>query len=460
VTFGELADEAGALAGRIARAGVAAGDRVALVRPAGVGFAAAFWALQLLGSVPCAFNPVTLRQTLARRVQSIRPRLVLGEDLDIAATGPAAPQRPAGPDALAFLQRTSGTSGEPRAAMLTHRNVFAQLRATDEARHIGAGDVLVSWVPPWHDFGLVRFIIAPVYFGMACHIVRPAIRTIPEWLATISRVGATHTGAPDFAYRLACRLVAPGSVDLSSLRYAANGGEPVRRATVEQFEHRFGMPATVAPGYGLAEATLGVTAHRGGEEIVVDERGNVSCGVAFPGVEIRVAGAPGAPGEILVRGDIVFAGYLDEPDETAAALRDGWLHTGDTGYLDEAGRLFVLGRQRAMIKRGGGVVAPRELEDAAHEVPGVQLAAAIGTPMSATAVSERVTVVVETDDLDTAGAAALTTGVMDVIRERLGFAPHDVLMVRPRTIPRTGSGKVRYGALRELLAGPGGVGPG
>jgi len=91
--------------------------------------------------------------------------------------------------------------------MLTHRNVLAQLRATAQARHVGADDVLVSWVPPWHDFGLVRFIIAPVYFGTACHIVRPAIRTIPDWLQAISQVGATHTGAPDFAYRLACRLV-------------------------------------------------------------------------------------------------------------------------------------------------------------------------------------------------------------------------------------------------------------
>jgi acyl-CoA synthetase (AMP-forming)/AMP-acid ligase II len=449
VTFGDLAEAASAIAGGLARTGVRAGDRVALVLPAGVGFAETFWALQLLGAVPCAFNPVTLRQTLARRIAAVRPRLVITDDLEIARAPVAPGASPLGPDGLAFLQRTSGTSGDPRVAMLTQRNVIAQLRATDEAGHLAADDVCVSWVPPWHDFGLVRFVIAPVYFGMACHIVRPAIRTIPDWLAAISRVGATHTGAPDFAYRLASRLVDPRSVDLSSLRYAANGGEPVRRSTIMQFEERFGIPGTVAPGYGLAEATLGVTAHRAGEPIVVDERGNVSCGLPFPGVDVRVAAAAGAPGEILVRGDIVFAGYLDASADTARARPDGWLHTGDTGYLDDDGRLFVLGRERAMIKRAGAIVAPRELEDAAHEVAGVQLAAAIGTPAPASALGEHVTVVVEAGDPD----AALAAEVSSAVRERLGFAPHDVVVVRPRTIPKTTNGKVRYDALKDLLAG-------
>ncbi len=456
-TFGDLADAAQRVAAGLALEGVRAGDRVALVLPAGVGFAEAFWGAQLLGAVPCAFNPVTLRTTLARRVESIAPRLVVTADLEVPDVPPAPPPPPSTGDGLAFLQRTSGTSGDPRVAMITHRSVLSQLRSTERAGHILPDDVLVSWVPPWHDFGLVRFMIAPVHFGTACHIVRPAIRTIPDWLSTISRLGATHTGAPDFAYRLATRLVDPGSVDLTSLRYAANGGEPVRRATIEEFERRFGIPRSVAPGYGMAEATLGVTAHRAGDEIVVDERGNVSCGVAFPDVEVRVAADAGSPGEILVRGDTVFAGYLGQPGETTLALRAGWLHTGDLGYLDDAGRLFVLGRQRAMIKRAGEVIAPRELEDAAQDVPGVRFAAAVGTALSATgtpatAISERVSVVVETDDRDAAQVSAVGAAVSDAIRASLGFAPHDVLIVRPGAIPRTASGKVRYGELGGLLA--------
>jgi acyl-CoA synthetase (AMP-forming)/AMP-acid ligase II len=457
VTFGELADAAGGRAAGLARMGVRAGDRVALVLPAGVGFAEMFWALQLLGAVPCAFNPTTLRQTLARRVRSVDPTLVVSAELEIPVARAAPPEPPADPAALAFLQRTSGSSGEPRAAMLTQANVLAQLRATDD---LDRDDVLVSWVPPWHDLGLVRFMIGPVWFGTACHIVRPAIRTIPDWLATISRVGATHTGAPDFAYRLASRLVDPGAVDLTSMRYAATGGEPVRRATIEQFEDRFRVPGTLAPAYGMAEATLGITAHRAGEPFVVDERGTVSCGAALPGTEVEVNGSAGAAGEIVVRGDSVFAGYFEAPGETAAALRDGWLHTGDVGYLDDAGRLFVLGRQRAMIKRGGGVIAPRELEDAAHTIPGVQFAAALGTPLSKTPTSERVSVFVEAERSDAEDAAAMTASVSDAIRHSLGFSPHDIVIVRPRTIPRTGSGKIRYGELKALLASSAGTTPG
>jgi fatty-acyl-CoA synthase len=453
VTFGELAATADELADGLARRGVGPGDRVALVAAAGVRFAELFWALQVLGATPCAFNPTTPSQTLARRVEAIRPRLVLTEDLVTTGSGAAAPE-PVGADAdaLAFLQPTSGTSGEPRAAMLTHRNVLQQLRATRDAGHIVEDDVFVSWVPPWHDLGLVRFMIGPVYFGTPCHIVEPAIRTIPDWLSTVSRVRATHTGAPDFAYRLACRLVDPRSVDLSSLRYSVNGGEPVRRATIEQFEARFNAPRALTPGYGLAEATLGVATHPPGAEIVVDGQGAVSCGFAFPGLDLSVPGPPRTHGEILVRGHSVFAGYLDAPEASAAVLRDGWMHTGDIGYLDDDGRLFVLGRQRAMIKRGGAVIAPRELEEAAHRVSGVRLAAAVGMTSSSEAVSERVIVVVEADAAEGAPAAAMTAGVTTAIRDRLGFAPHRVLVVPPRTIPLTANGKVRHSMLTTLLA--------
>jgi acyl-CoA synthetase (AMP-forming)/AMP-acid ligase II len=140
-------------------------------------------------------------------------------------------------------------------------------------------------------------------------------------------------------------------------------------------------------------------------------------------------------------------------------LRGGWLHTGDTGYLDDAGRLFVLGRERAMIKRAGGVVAPRELEEAATEVSGVLSAAATGAAASATALGERIVVVVESA-APGAPAGAIAASVSQAVRERLGFSPHDVLVVRPGRIPRTTNGKIRYGALRELLAKPPDEAPG
>ena len=160
---------------------------------------------------------------------------------------------------------------------------------------------MVSWVPPWHDLGLVRFMIGSVYNGAACHIVTPSIQTIPRWLETITKVRGTISGAPDFAYRLAARFADPSAIDLSSVRWMTNGGEPVRLSTIEAFETRFDCRGVVCPGYGLAEATLGVTCIRPGETIRVDERGNVGCGKALPGVEVKidVEGDDGA-GEILV----------------------------------------------------------------------------------------------------------------------------------------------------------------
>lgn len=258
------------------------------------------------------------------------------------------------------------------------------------------------------------------------------------------------TAAPDFAYRLATRMVNPASVDLSTLRYLNNGGEPPRGSTIRQFEERFGVEGRVLPGYGLAEATLGVTVTMPGEPLTLDARGNVSNGRPFPGIEVKIAGDGSEPGEILVRGDVVFAGYFDSVDETHRSLRDGWLHTGDVGYLDERGNLFVLGRSRAMIKRAGTVVAPRELEEAAQEVEDVRVAAAISVP-SESEVSDAIVVVVETGRQAARSADAVAGDVSRSIAAACGFAPTRVVVAPPSTIPLTGSGKLRYNRLRELL---------
>jgi acyl-CoA synthetase (AMP-forming)/AMP-acid ligase II len=314
----------------------------------------------------------------------------------------------------------------------------------------------VSWVPPWHDLGLVRFVLGPVYFGAPCHWIEPAIRTLPLWLATASRVGATILGAPDFAYRLATRLVDPRGLDLSALRYATDGGEPVRQSTLLAFEKRFGVPGILRPGYGLAEATLGVTGLAPGEPRAVDAHGNVSCGRPLPGVEVRIAGEPGeasGTGEILVRGPAVFAGYFEAPEASRQALHDGWLHTGDVGTFDPAGNLYVLGRRRALLKRGGVPLAPRELEEAAESVPGLRVAAAVGLPPVLGGVgTEEIVVAVEADPAAAASAPQLAAAAMAAVEAAVGFAPDAVLVLAPRTIPRTANGKTRHGELGRQLA--------
>jgi fatty-acyl-CoA synthase len=472
LSWGELRAEAAALAGGLASLGVGRRERVALFLPAGLDFIRAFFALQRLAAIPCAFAPGGPAPAAARRAARVRPCLVLvagpeGAELaaalaaaglravDLAAVprGVAPPVPSAGGEDVAFLQPTSGTSGEPRAAMITQANAVASLAAAQEMLGIGPRDVLVSWVPPWHDLGLLRFVLGPVFFGVPCHLVPPAIRTLPLWLRTASEVRATVLGAPDFAWRLATRLVDPAGLDLSSLRYATNGGEPVRRSTILAFEERFGVPGAIRPGYGLAEATLGVTGLRPGEALRVDARGHVSCGRPFPGVEVRIAEeeTDGA-GEILIRGAAVFSGYFERPEESAEILRGGWLHTGDVGRLDADGHLYVLGRRRAMLKRGGAPLAPREVEEAAAGVPGLRLAAAVGLPAGPESATEEIAVAVEADPA--ADPARLAAAVAAAIESALGFAPDRVVVLAPRTLPRTANGKIRHAELRrELIDG-------
>lgn len=448
VSFGQLADRADQRARALASDGVGRGDRVAIVLPTGIALVETFWACQLLGAAPCVINPALTADVLSRRVRLIRPRIQVTEGRlpQLAPSGSRAAAGMMSGEEIAFLQLTSGTSGEPRASMIRQRNVMAYLRTCRTNALLGSEDVLVGWVPPWHDLGLIRFVIGPVFLGARCHLVDAAVSTIPEWLETISRERGTYSAAPDFATRLAVRMVKPEDVDLSCLRFLKLGAEPIRATTIDRFERAFGTPGVALPGYGLGEATLAVSEHLPGDGIAVDEHGNVSCGLVNPGLEVQ-AGRQGAPNEIRVRGATVFAGYLDAPEETEWRLRDGWLHTGDLGYLDDHGRLFVLGRREGMIKRAGAVVAPLELEQAAERVAGVRIAMA--TAVTDASGEEIVAVAVETDDR--LAEAEVSRAVSREIQGSVGFAPERVAVLPRRTMPRTENGKLRHGQLREML---------
>src|SRR5205085_7793529 len=243
----------------------------------------------------------------------------------------------------------------------------------------------------------------------------------------------------------------PRSVDLSTLRNAGNGGEPVRQSSIEVFEERFGIPGRVLPGYGLAEATLTATAHVPGDEIVVDDHGNVSLGRVIAGLELAAGDSPISPEEICVRGDSVFAGYFDAPDETAEVLRDGWFHTGDSGYVDDRGNLYVLGRRATLIKRAGGAIAPRELEEAAQRVPGLRVVAAVGLPAGDADGDDVVTVVAEADLEGPDEEQGVLTAISREVANAVGFAPGRVVIVPRGSVPRTHNGKVRHARLREAL---------
>jgi acyl-CoA synthetase (AMP-forming)/AMP-acid ligase II len=481
VTYGALLDDVRRIAAVLAERGVGRSDRCALVAPTSLDIVRAIFAVQSLGASPIVINPGLPPALAARRVQLARCKLAFvpaasNEALSSAATecspatrfesiedliadasraSPASPVQ-VHPEEVAYLQFTSGTTGEPRAAVILHRHLVANLRASHQALNIRPDDVLVGWLPLHHDFGLVRFVFGPLFFGCPGYLVPSGIETVARWLQVISRFGGTLTSSPDFGFRIAAERVDPGSVDLTSLRIATSGGEAIRLSTIQDFESRFEVPGVIRPGYGLAEVTLTVSVVLPGELVKTDDEGHVGCGPPMPGTEIRIVDErgidvpPGTAGEILVRSPSVFAGYFDDEAATRAVLRDGWLYTGDQGKVDADGCLFVLGRERAMIKRGGATIVPREIEEAAERVAGIVLAAAIGL-RGETDASECLVLVAELDPRAGANRQQVIPQLAAEVTRAVGSAPSEILVVRPGTIPRTGSGKVRHAELKRLV---------
>ncbi len=485
IAYGPLLEDALKLAGTLASWGLGPEDHCAILIPTSVDFIRILFAVQLVGAVPVAINHALPPETALRRATNTRCRLAVttgdgaislrqatkdkGAPTRIVTVSEAksvsapvfAPPEKADPDALAYLQITSGTSGEPRAAMIRHRNLIASLRSARELLEMTPDDICASWLPLYHDFGLVRFVFLPLYAGIPSHLINPAVRNLKRWLELISAVRGTITASPDFGFRIAARTVSKEGIDLRSLRIATDGGETVRLSTIEQFERKFDLQGVIRPAYGLAEATLGVTSMRPGEPLRIDHAGQVACGRPYPGFQIKIVGDEGSElpvgtaGEICARGEAVFAGYFDDDESTRRTLRDGWLHTGDFGKLDAEGHLYVLGRARAMIKRAGSAIAPREIEEAADRVDGVRFSAAIGIERESLGGSEEVIVVAEVrpeDSPNEEDRAALARAIAKEVTQTIGQAPGDVLLVAPRAIPMSQSGKIRHQELKRLVA--------
>jgi long-chain acyl-CoA synthetase len=248
-------------------------------------------------------------------------------------------------------------------------------------------------------------------------------------------------------------------VDLRSLRIATSGGEAIRASTITAFEERFGLTRIVQPAYGLTEGTLAVSSCSPGDPLRVDEAGNVSCGRALSGVDMRTvdeAGTPcqpGVEGEIQIRGDLLFSGYFGDEACTRAVLRDGWLQPGDRAMIDRDGHVFLRSRTRAMIKRGGAGISPREIEEPVERIAGVQGVAAVGITRSGGA-TEDVVVVVEMLEEERGHAAQLALDVQRVAAAAVGVMPYSVLIVPRSAIPRTAGGKLRHAELRKAVGDP------
>lgn len=362
------------------------------------------------------------------------------------------------PEDIAFLQFTSGSTGNPKGVTLTHDNLLTNIRQMIEGMEITENDIFVSWLPVYHDMGLILKTMVPFYLAVDAHLLPTNLRDVRPWLEAIQNYQATFTAAPDFAYRLVVRHTLPDAFDLSSLRVALNAAEPVRPSTMREFEHHFGLKNVMVAGYGLAEATVGVSMSKPKSQALIDDHGRVSVGKPFPDVEVQILdeediAAPGIIGEIIIRSKANSRGYFRNAQETARLFwKDGFLKTGDLGYLDENKNLFIVSRKKNLIKRLGESIAPQEIEELIDSTPGVRFSAAVGIDKGG-AEGEQVFVFAEIRNEKLLTDQALYDLAFQIIErfyEHMGYRIARIYLLKPRSIPVTHNGKIQYGRLKEM----------
>jgi fatty-acyl-CoA synthase len=471
-------------AGSFRKLGLGPGDKVAIILPTCEEFFFAFFGALAIGATPVPLYPTLEPELKARVLQSCEARAVVtiewfradvetaraeAPDVrhlltpDVLETGSPAPAPiAAAEDDVCFLQYTSGSTSAPRGVVLSHRNVMETVRMMVEAVRVTPADRLVSWLPLYHDMGLIGLAFGALYTGAGLRLLPPDLRNPRAWLDAITEDRAHVTVSPDFGYRNCVRHVHDTTgLDLSSLRMALSGAEPVRLSTIRAFQERFGVGDIFAPAYGLAEATLAVAVWPHGQPVRADPTGSfISVGRPCRGVRVEIAGADGVGraglgevGEIQVQSPGVMQGYYRDPEATARALRDGWLHTGDLGFLDREGYLFITGRMKDVIIVRGQNVVPADVEEAADHVAGVRYSAAVGIESERTG-TQRLHVVVEVrgDGLAPEELSRIAHDVTQAVRHRSGLRPARVLLVQPQTIPKTSSGKIQRAALAAMVA--------
>lgn len=481
VSFSDLWTRINRLGRRLAELGLGPGDRGVIVIPNGPDFFEAFYGLLLTGAAAVPLFPgsgperVATIARLARAKAVIVPsgapeknltqlRAALGNDIPVVRAGESASDRGeiTFPQVRrhdpALIQYTSGSTGNPKGVVISHANLLTNLDQMITGMAITDQDIFVSWLPVYHDMGLILMTMAPFRLAAELHLLPTDLKDTRSWLEAIHAHRGTFTAAPDFAYRLCLKHAStPGEFDLTSLRVALNAAELVRPKTIRDFEAAFGLENVMAPGYGLAEATVGVSMWPPGTKPAIDERGFASVGPPFPGVKVRIAAEgqalpPGEVGQVMVKSPANSGGYLDNPAETAKLfVGDGFLATGDLGYLDASGNLFIVGRLKTIIIRAGETISPKEIEEIADDRPEVRFSAAVGVDRGR-AEGEQVYIFAEVRDPEGQTSAAMDRLVREMVhrfRARLGFRPARVYLVRPRSIPLTHNGKIQYARLRD-----------
>jgi acyl-CoA synthetase (AMP-forming)/AMP-acid ligase II len=511
VTYARLSRDAVAYADVFLRHGLRPGSLVVVIAPSVRDFVSGFLGAQLAGlvAVPAPpVDPLASKERYRSRLLDIVRRSSAKamfmptsdsatDELEASLRADGVPLitssalRQATPDdeeryascRHAYCQFTSGSGGRAKGVLLTHENVLANIRARQMAYDLGRDDVAVSWLPFSHDMGLLGYVLSPLVTGMPCHIMSPqAFLADPgAWLGLITSVRGTMSSAPNSAYGLCVRRISDAGLaglDLSSWRRAFNGAEPVTLDVVDAFIGRFERvgfrPSALLPAYGLAENTLSVASRLPGagarfdgisREALEDANRAVpasaderrlsiaSVGRALPGQEIAILGPTGATcgdreiGEIAVRGESVMDGYLPGTEGDTGVRPDGWLLTGDLGYLAD-GELYIVGRKKDLIIRAGRNYHPQDLEDAVGRVAGVRTGrvAAFSIPGPE---MEGVIVVAERRAGSEGDSDTICSEIHKAVFSAVRFHADDVVLVPAQTLPLTTSGKLMRPAARR-----------
>jgi len=515
VTYAQLEEGARGMAGVLQHAGVQPGATVALMLPTAVEYLYAFFGVLLAGAVPvpiypptrasqieehvhrhagvlsnaavCALITVPEARTVAHLLKARVPDLRhIWSIAELAQGGRFQPLRtPPSAESIAMLQYTSGSTGSPKGVTLTHANLLANIRSIGTQMGVNESDVFVSWLPLYHDMGLIGAWLGSLYFGCLLVIMPPTafLARPARWLQAIHQYRGTLTASPNFGYELCAQRLTDqdlAGLDLSSLRIAFNGAEPVYPDTVERFCRRFapyGFRAeAMTPVYGLAEAAVGLTFPPIGRGPIVDtvDRATmlrecravsipasvpnvlrfVSCGSPLPGYRLRILDEAGAEVPERVEGTLQFAGpsattgYFHNEEATARLLHGEWRDTGDRAYL-ASGELYITGRVKDVIIRRGQHLYPDEIESAIGGLAGVRKGCivAFGTKEPTTA-TERLVVLAETRLTDPTLRAQLKTRINECVVDCIGEPAEEVVLALPHAILKTSSGKLRRAATR------------
>ncbi len=516
ITYADLLAAARRIAAGLVSRGLRPQQAVALMLPTGRDYLACFFGTLLAGGIPVPIYPparlaqiedhlkrharildnaqaafiITVPQakTVAALLREQAPGLreiVTPEEIDAE---PMALLYRATSDDIAFLQYTSGSTGDPKGVVLTHANLLANLRAMGPAFQVTSEDVFVSWLPLYHDMGLIGAWFGSLYFAMPLVLISPlAFLSRPvRWLRAISQHRGTLTAAPNFAYELCAKRLDDAELDgldLSSLRLALNGAEPVSPATLEVFSARFAphglRQEAITPVYGLAECSVGLAfppLGRGPRIDVIcrealarearalpagageaDVMRVAACGRALPGHEIRIVDPAGDElpdrrvGCLQFRGPSATRGYYRNAEATQRLFRDGWLDSGDYAYRVE-GEIYLAGRVKDLIIRGGRNLYPYELEEAVGGIPGIRKGCvavfASTDPANAT---ERLVVMAETRERDEAARETLRKKINEAAIDAVGMPADEIVLAPPHSVLKTSSGKIRRAASREAF---------